>query len=98
MDQITPYVGYVAGALTVVSYFPQAVRAWKTKQVKDLSKAMLALLVAANVLWIGYGVISSQWPVILTNIGTLALTGAIFVAKLRFGKRGGGGGGGRDGA
>ena len=90
MEQIAPYVGYVAGALTVVSYFPQAMRAWKTKQVKDLSKMMLIMLVLANVLWITYGVVSTQWPVILTNIGTLALTGAIFVAKLRFGKRGGG--------
>ena len=84
-----PYVGYVAGALTVVSYFPQALRAWKTKQVKDLSKMMLAMLVAANILWIGYGVISSQPPVIVTNVGTLLLTGAIFVAKLKFGKRSG---------
>jgi MtN3 and saliva related transmembrane protein len=91
VEQIAPYVGYVAGALTVVSYFPQAMRAWKTKQVKDLSKMMLLMLVVANVLWIAYGVVSTQWPVILTNVGTLALTGAIFVAKLRFGKRGGGG-------
>lgn len=85
-----PYVGYVAGALTVVSYFPQAVRAWKTKQVKDLSKMMLAMLVAANVLWITYGIVSSSLPIIITNVGTLLLTGAIFVAKLKFGRRGGG--------
>jgi MtN3 and saliva related transmembrane protein len=87
--EFAPYVGYVAGALTVVSYFPQAVRAWKTKQVKDLSKLMLAMLVAANVLWITYGVVSRSLPIIITNVGTLLLTGAIFVAKLRFGKRGG---------
>ena len=86
-----PYVGYVAGALTVVSYFPQAVRAWKTKQVKDLSKPMLAMLVAANVLWITYGVVSSSLPIIITNVGTLLLTGAIFVAKLKFGTRAAGG-------
>ena len=91
MEQIAPYVGYVAGALTVVSYFPQALRAWKTKQVKDLSKMMLAMLVAANVLWITYGVVSSSLPIIITNDGTLLLTGAIFVAKLKFGKRGGAG-------
>ena len=87
--EFAPYVGYVAGALTVVSYFPQAVRAWKTKQVKDLSRMMLVMLVAANVLWITYGVVSSSLPIIITNVGTLLLTGAIFVAKLRFGKRGG---------
>lgn len=81
---VTPYVGYVAGALTVVSFFPQAVRAWRTKKVEDLSWAMLALLVTANALWITYGVISSQLPVILTNCGTVLLTGAILAAKMRY--------------
>ena len=83
---LTPYVGYVAGAMTVVSYAPQAVRVWRTHEVKDLSYAMLALLVFAGALWITYGVISSQLPVILTNVGTVLLTGAILVAKVRFKK------------
>lgn len=81
---LTPYVGYVAGAMTVVSYAPQAVRAWKTHEVKDLSWAMLALLVLAGVLWITYGIVSSQLPVVLTNVGTVALTAAILVAKIRY--------------
>ena len=84
MDNITPYVGYVAGAMTVVSYAPQALRAWRTKEVKDLSWAMLTLLVAAGAMWIVYGLVSSQTPVILTNVGTTLLTAAILVAKIRF--------------
>ena len=82
--EVAPYVGYVAGALTVVSLFPQAVRAWRTKKVEDLSWAMLTLLVTANALWITYGVISSQLPVILTNCGTTVLTAAILAAKVRY--------------
>ena len=81
-----PYIGYVAGALTVISYVPQAIRAWKTKQVDDLSWLMVAMLVAAGVLWIAYGVASSQTPVILTNVATTVLTAAILVAKFRFGR------------
>jgi MtN3 and saliva related transmembrane protein len=81
---VVPYVGYVAGAMTVVSYAPQAIRAWRTHEVDDLSWAMLALLVAAGALWIAYGLISSQLPVVLTNVGTVLLTGAILIAKIRF--------------
>ena len=84
MDNFAPYVGYVAGAMTVISYAPQAVRAWKTKEVKDLSWAMVALLVVAGALWIAYGIVSSQMPVVLTNVGTTILTGAILIAKIRF--------------
>jgi len=88
----TPWLGYLAGTLTVVSYVPQAIRAWRTKQVDDLSWMMVAMLVTAGALWITYGVVSSQPPVILTNVGTTLLTAAILVAKFRFGrgKRAGG--------
>ena len=78
------YVGYAAGALTVVSYFPQAMRAWKTRKVDDLSWGMVAMLVIAGALWIVYGMMSKQMPVILTNTGTVLLTAAILVAKFRF--------------
>jgi MtN3 and saliva related transmembrane protein len=80
------YIGYAAGALTVISYAPQVVRAFRTKEVKDLSWAMVAMLVTAGALWIVYGVSSSQMPVILTNVGTTLLTGALLVAKFRFRK------------
>lgn len=82
------YLGYAAGALTVVSYAPQVVRAYRTKEVKDLSWAMVALLVTAGALWIVYGVASSQMPVILTNIGTTLLTGALLAAKFLFRQKG----------
>jgi MtN3 and saliva related transmembrane protein len=80
------YIGYAAGVLTVISYAPQVVRAYKTKEVKDLSWAMVAMLVTAGALWIVYGVSSSQMPVILTNVGTTLLTAALLVAKFRFSK------------
>ena len=82
--EIASYVGYAAGALTVVSYFPQAMRAWKTRKVDDLSWGMVGMLVVAGGLWIVYGVMSKQMPVILTNRGTVVLTAAILVAKFRF--------------
>jgi MtN3 and saliva related transmembrane protein len=78
------YLGYAAGALTVLSYAPQVVRAYRTKEVKDLSWAMVALLVTAGALWIVYGISSGQMPVILTNVGTTLLTGALLVAKFRY--------------
>ncbi len=80
----TPYLGYAAGALTVISYAPQVLRAYRTKKVDDLSWAMIGLLVTAGVLWIVYGLASSQMPVVLTNVGTVILTAAILVAKFRY--------------
>ena len=85
--ELSAYLGYAAGALTVISYFPQVVRAYRTKKVDDVSWAMVALLVMAGALWIVYGATSRQMPVIVTNIGTTMLTGAILIAKFRFHRR-----------
>jgi len=82
--ELTPYIGYLAGALTVVSFLPQVLRTWRTKRTQDLSVRTFLLIIAAGVLWITYGTLASDWPVIATNVGMVALNGAILVAKLRY--------------
>ena len=82
--QLTPYVGYLAGALTVLSLWPQVLRTWRTKQTKDLSIRTFILFITAGVLWLVYGFLASDWPVIATNAGMVTLNGAILVAKLRY--------------
>jgi MtN3 and saliva related transmembrane protein len=79
------YLGYFAGLLTVGSFLPQVIKAWQTRQTRDLSLGMFALLVTASSLWILYGTITGDWPVILTNLGMVALNGALAVAKVRHG-------------
>jgi uncharacterized protein with PQ loop repeat len=46
---------------------------------------MVALLVTSGALWLAYGIYIRDWPVILTNIGMVALNGTLVTAKLRFG-------------
>jgi MtN3 and saliva related transmembrane protein len=78
------YLGYFAGSLTVVSFLPQVIRTWRTRQTRDLSLGMFALLVTASSLWILYGFMIGSWPVIATNIGMVALNGALVTAKVRY--------------
>ena len=79
------YLGYLACVLTVVSFLPQVIRTWKSRRTGDLSLGMFVLLVTASSLWIVYGVIINDLPVILTNVGMVVLNGSIGVAKLRYG-------------
>jgi MtN3 and saliva related transmembrane protein len=79
------YLGYLACFLTVISFLPQVIRTWKSRRTGDLSLGMFALLVTASSLWIIYGVIINDLPVILTNVGMVVLNGSIGVAKLRYG-------------
>jgi len=77
-------LGYVAGAITVTSFLPQVVRAWRTRQTRDLSLSSLALLMTAGSLWILYGALSRDWPVVATNGGMVALLALLATAKVRF--------------
>jgi MtN3 and saliva related transmembrane protein len=78
-------LGYAAGAITVASFLPQVVRAWRTRQTRDLSLASLALLITAGSLWVVYGALSRDWPVVLTNAGMVTLLALLAGAKARFG-------------
>ena len=82
--QLIPWLGYFAGFLTVVSLIPQVLRAWRTKQTKALSVRTFLLLIGSGVLWITYGALASDWPVIATNVGMVVLNSAILGAKLRY--------------
>jgi MtN3 and saliva related transmembrane protein len=84
MPEHIHYLGYFAGSLTVLSFLPQVIRTWRTRQTRDLSLGMFALLVTASTLWILYGAIIGSWPVIVTNIGMVVLNGALATAKLRY--------------
>jgi len=78
------YLGYFAGLLTVSSFLPQVIRTWRTRRTRDLSLGMFALLSTASSLWIIYGGLTADWPVVATNAGMVALNGALAVAKLRY--------------
>jgi MtN3 and saliva related transmembrane protein len=83
-QQLTPYIGYLAGALAVVSLVPQVLRAWRTKQTKALSVRTFLLLILSGALWITYGALASDWPVIATNAGMVVLNSAILGGKIRY--------------
>ena len=78
-------LGYVAGVVTVASFLPQVVRAWRTRQTRDLSLTSLGLLIAAGTMWILYGALSRDWPVVATNSGMVGLLVLLAAAKVKHG-------------
>ena len=81
---VTPYIGYAAGAITVLSLVPQVMRAYRTRQVDEISWGLVALLFVSGALWLAYGLLTTQLPVILTNGGVVVLSATLVVAKARF--------------
>jgi MtN3 and saliva related transmembrane protein len=81
---VVTWLGLLAGTLTTLSFLPQLLKAWKSRSTHDISSGMLALFSVGLVLWIVYGVIVADVPVIAANAVTLVFVGLIAALKLRY--------------
>ena len=78
------YLGYVAATITVGAFVPQALRILRTRQTRDLSPGTFALLITSGSLWIVYGIVNRDWPIVITNLGMVSLNAVILGAKIRY--------------
>jgi len=85
MDDGIALLGAAAGLCTTISFLPQLVRAWRTRSTRDISLPMFSLLVLGIFLWLVYGALIGDGPLILANGVSLCLTGSILYLKLRHG-------------
>ena len=83
MDQYT-IIGLIAATLTTVAYVPQAIKIIKTRHTKDISLIMYVVLTTGIALWLVYGLVLSNLPMILANSVTLGLSLVILALKIRY--------------
>ena len=77
------FVGYSAAILTTVAFVPQALKSWQTRDLSSVSLPMYSLFTLGVALLLAYGIVLGEWPIIVANAVTLALSGAVLVLKLR---------------
>jgi MtN3 and saliva related transmembrane protein len=77
-------IGLTAGFCTTVAFLPQAIKTWKTKSAKDLSLGMYSIFCTGIILWLIYGILINDLPVILTNLATMILATSILYFKLSY--------------
>ena len=78
------WIGIAAAVLTTSAFAPQALKVWQTRSTRDVSLAMFLMMVTGNTLWLVYGILINDLPLIVANAVTLALAASILVAKIRF--------------
>lgn len=83
MDYISA-IGLIAGALTTISFLPQVIKTWKTKSAKDISLGMFMIFCTGVLLWLIYGFMVEDIPIIVANIFTFSLASTILYFKLTF--------------
>ena len=81
---LTDLIGTLAAVLTTVSFLPQALHTFRTKDVRGISLGMYSAFTLGVALWLVYGLMIGAWPVVIANVITLALASTILVMKLRY--------------
>ncbi|WP_147205013.1 SemiSWEET family sugar transporter [Segetibacter aerophilus] len=79
-------IGIVAGIFTSASLLPQLVKIIKEKKVEDLSMTMFFSLLIGIILWVVYGILREDWPIIVTNSFSVLLNLFILVLKFKYRK------------
>jgi 5'(3')-deoxyribonucleotidase/uncharacterized protein with PQ loop repeat len=74
-------IGTAGGICSAMSFFPQMLKV-RRQGGRDLSTAMLTLLLSAAMLWFAYGVINHATAVMVTNIAVIGLVSTTMVMKI----------------
>jgi MtN3 and saliva related transmembrane protein len=84
MMQHYEYLGYAAGIITTLAFLPQAFRIFRTRQTRDISLLWALAMNTGIVLWLLYGIVKNDLPMIAANSITLLLLMIILFLKLRY--------------
>ena len=82
---VTTALGLLAATLTTIAFIPQVTKIWKSKSAKDVSLGMFIVFCTGVALWLAYGVLLGEMPIIIANTITLLLGLAILGMKLKYG-------------
>ena len=81
MDTVT-LVGSLAAICSTTSFAPQAWKIIKSRDTSAISKRMYMVTVVGFALWLAYGIMRAEWPLIVTNGVCFVLSGFILAMKL----------------
>ena len=77
-------IGYVAALFTTFSLLPQIIRIWKLKEARDISLFMPLMLSIGTLLWLVYGIIIAETPVIAANAVSLLVALITLFVTIRY--------------
>jgi len=78
-------LGYIAAICTTSSFIPQALKVIKTKETKAISLPMYIIFNIGIIIWLYYGILINEWPIIIANAVTITLTIIILIMKIKHG-------------
>ncbi len=77
-------LGLIAATCTTLAFVPQFIKVWKTRSTHDISLAMYIVISTGIFLWLIYGLLKKDPPIIVANAASLVIALAILLLKLKY--------------
>ncbi len=80
-------VGLAAGIFTATSLLPQLIKTIREKEAKSLSIGMMLVLITGLSMWVYYGFLKKDVPIIATNIFSVLINLALLFFSIKYKKK-----------
>lgn len=80
-------LGMAAGSISAITFLPQVIKTWKTKKADDISLLMFTFATVSVIMWLVYGIILRDIPIIYTNSLVLICSLIMLYFKFRYSSR-----------
>lgn len=77
-------IGLAAGIFTGISMLPQLLKIIKQKKATEVSLGMIGVLLCGLALWVYYGFLKEDFPIIITNAFSFCVSSLVLFFKLRY--------------
>lgn len=81
------WIGLAAGFLTSIAVIPQVVRTWRIKHARDISIWQPLILIAGMLLWLFYGILLHDLPLIAANSFSISCYLVLLGLKIVYDRR-----------
>ncbi len=82
-DSYTTIIGSTAATCTTLAFIPQAYHSYTTRDLSGISLPMYSIFTVGVAMWLVYGLLRQDWPIIIANIITVTLSLMILVLKIK---------------
>lgn len=82
--ELTGAIGIIAGIFTSSSLLPQLIKIIKEKKVEELSIGMFITLMIGILMWIYYGLLRKDMPIIVFNSFSVLLNISILFLRFKY--------------
>lgn len=83
ISDYTSLIGSTGAVFTTIAFIPQAYHSYKTRDLSGISLPMYSIFTCGVALWLIYGLLLNNWPLIIANAITLCLSILILILKIK---------------